>query len=133
MPDKNILLDRQQRVFRIACDPLRYGLTLKLIAIDSGLGYDSVRHYASGETALPLSAFVALMGVIPDELLSLLLPDGRAIVRVPEEIDHNEVADAMRDYLAEKDHAHRPDSECAEAIGPNEDNVLRGKFTRVAA
>lgn len=39
--------DRQKRVFRIAQDPARYGLTLKAISIDSGLGYDSVRNYAA--------------------------------------------------------------------------------------
>jgi hypothetical protein len=121
MPDeRTILLDRQRRVFRIACDPLRYSLTLGIIAADSGLGYDSVRHYASGETALPLAAFNALVGVLPDELLSLLLPEGRKIVRVPENVDHDAIGAWAEAYAAKKLAAHRADSECQERIGPNE-------------
>lgn len=133
MTDKTILQmrDRQQRVFRIATDPVRYGLTLKLIAADANLGYDSVRHYASGETIMPITALFALVGVIPDELLSHLLPDGRAIVRVPEELDHDQVCAAMVDYLAEKQRAHCPDSECGPAIGPNEDARLRENYAVV--
>lgn len=131
MDDKQILLDRQARVFRIACDPKRYGLSLKLIAIDSGLHYDSVRHYAAGETALPLSAFVALMGVVPDELLSLLLPDGRAVVQVPEHIDHDEIADAVADYLHEKNAAHHPESEAGRDLGPNETAALDAKVVHL--
>lgn len=131
MDDKQILLDRQQRAFRIACDPNRYGLSLKLIAMDSGLHYDSVRHYASGETALPLSAFIALMGVVPDELLSLLLPEGRAIVQVPAEIDHDEIEAAFLDYAAAKAAAHHPESECGREIGPGEDARLRAKVVHL--
>lgn len=135
MTDKTIMQmrDRQQRVFRIATDPTRYGLTLKLIAADANLGYDSVRHYASGETIMPITALFALVGVIPDELLSHLLPEGRAIVRVPEELDHDEVCEAMQDYLHEKARAHHPDSPGGREIAPCEDNVLRGKFAKVAA
>lgn len=129
--EKTILLDKQQRVFRIACDPKRYGLTLKLIAMDSGLHYDSVRHYAAGETALPLSAFVALMGVVPDELLSLLLPDGRAIVKVPDEIDHDTLADAVAEYLHDKNAAHHPESECGRDLGPNETTRLDAKVVHL--
>lgn len=134
MPDERmILLDKQRRVFRIACDPLRYGLTLGLIAADSGLGYDSVRHYASGETAMPLSAFVALVGVLPDELLSLLLPNGRMIVKVPEGVDHDEADRACRDYADAKAAAHHPESEAGRDIGPTEDAELRVKLTVVKA
>lgn len=125
--------DRQARVFRIACDPTRYGLTLKLIAMDAGLGYDSVRHYASGETVMPITALFALVGVIPDELLSLLLPEGRLIVQVPAEIDHDSACEAMEDYLTAKHAAHRQDSECGPAIGPGEHKSLCAKLTVVRA
>ena len=112
--------DRQGRVFRIALDPSRYGLTLKAISMDSGIGYDSLRNYAAGETVMPITALDCLIGVIPDELLSLLLPDGRSIVRLPDEIDHDAVCEWAERYVAKKVAAHRKDSECEELIGPGE-------------
>ena len=125
--------ETQERVFRIA---QRDGLTLKAISLDSGIPYSTLRSYAgnNGETAeMPVSALFRLVGVIPDELLSLMLPEGRAIVQVPADIDHDEVANAMADYLAEKQHAHHPESPAGREIAPCEDNVLRGKFARVRA
>jgi hypothetical protein len=35
--------------------------------------------------------------------------------------------------LNEKERAHHPESEAGREIGPNEDNVLRGKFASVRA
>jgi hypothetical protein len=125
--------DRQKRVFRIAMDPQRFGLTLKMIEADSGLGYDSLRNYASGDTIMPLTALDALVGVIPDELLSLLLSEDRAIVRVPDGIDHDAIAEWMVEYLAAKQEAHRPESPAGREIAPCEDNVLRVKFAKVKA
>jgi hypothetical protein len=69
----------------------------------------------------------------PLELLSLLFPQGLAIVRVPSGINHDEIAEAMHDFLQTKERAHHPESEAGREIGPNEDNVLRGKFARVRA
>jgi hypothetical protein len=131
--DKTILQmrDRQARVFRIACDPTRYGLTLKLIACDAGLGYDSVRDYAAGKATMPITALFALVGIIPDELLSLLLPDGRLIVQVPAEVDHDAACEAMRDFIDAKERAHHPESEAGREIGPGEDMTLRAKLTVV--
>ena len=127
------LLDRQCDVFRIASDPLRFGLTLKRISQESGIPYSTLKTYCEGKAEMPLSALYKLIGVIPDELLSVLLPDGRVIVAVPEEIDHDEIAPAIRDYLKTKDEFHHPDSEAGREIGPNEDNVLRVKFMKVKA
>jgi len=123
----------QERIFRIA---QRNGLTLKAISLDSGIPYSTLRSYAgnNGETAeMPVSALCKLTGVVPDELLSLLLPDGRAIVQVPEDIDHDELATAMTDWLATKNQAHHPESPAGRDIAPCEDNVLRGKFAKVKA
>lgn len=120
----------QERIFRIA---QRDGLTLKAISLDSGIPYSTIRSYAgnNGETAeMPVSALYKLTGVIPDELLSLLLPEGRAIVQVPEGVDHDAIAEWMRDYLAAKDQAHRPDSPAGRDIADCEDNVLRVKFAQ---
>lgn len=123
----------QERIFRIA---QRNGLTLKAISLDSGIPYSTLRSYAghNGEPAeMPISALAKLVGVIPDELLSLLLPEGRAIVVVPEQIDHDQVAEAFHDYLTCKEQAHRPDSPGGREIVDCEDNVLRVKFTRAVA
>lgn len=110
----------QERIFRIA---QREGLTLKAISLDSGIPYSTLRSYAgnNGETAeMPVSALYKLVGIIPDELLSLLLPDGRSIVRIPENIDHDAIAQWAETYNAKKLAAHRADSECQEQIGPSE-------------
>src|SRR5688572_11506814 len=85
----------QAMVFRLA--ERDHGLTRKAISLDAGIDYDSVCNYAKGETLMSAAVLYALIGVIPDELLSLLLPDGRLIVQAPEEIDHDEIAPAMRD------------------------------------
>lgn len=125
--------DRQARMFRIAQDPQRYGLTLKMIQIDSGLGYDSLRNYASGETIMPITAVDALVDVIPDELLSLLLPAGHLIVRVVEGINHDELESVAREFVSTKAATHHPDSECGREIGPNENVVLLAKAAKIKA
>lgn len=119
--------DRQKRVFRIACDPARYGLTKKAISAESEIGYDSICDYANGETEMSLSAMVRLIGVLPNELLSLLLPEGQAIVAIPDGIDHDELAGAMQDYLLTKGQAHREDSPAGPAIADCEREVLDRK------
>lgn len=134
--DKTIIeqmLDRQRRVFRIAQDPARYGLTLKLIAADAQLGYDSVRNYASGDTQMPLTALYALVGVIPDELLSLLLPDGRQIVAVPANMDPDQVESACRDFLADKGKAHHPESPAGREISDCEAAALSKRVAHIVA
>ena len=121
----------QERVFRLA--QRDYDLTLKAISLDSGLGYTTVQSYAKGEAVMSIAGLFKLIGVVPNELLSLLLPDGQSIVTVPEQIDHDELDQIMRDYVDTKAAAHHPDSEAGREIGPNEDNVLRGKFAAVKA
>jgi hypothetical protein len=125
--------DRQARMFRIAMDPQRYGLTLKMIEADSGIDYDSLRNYASGKTTMPITAVDCLIDVLPDEMLTLLFSNGRVLVKAPEEIDHHQIAPALRDYLRAKDDAHHPDSEAGEAIGPGEHKALCGKLALVRA
>ncbi len=118
--------DRQRRMFRIAMDPARYGLTLKVIEADSGLDYDSLRNYAAGKTTMPATAIDSLTDVIPDELLSLLLPDGRVIFKIPGGIDHDDFAEWCQTYLLEKQKAHHPDSPAGRDIADCEDEALRG-------
>ena len=126
--------ERQQTVMRIACDPVRFGLTLKEISEGSGIPYSTLRSYAgnNGEPAeMPLSALYKLVGVIPDELLSLLLPAGRMIVEVPAEIDHDEICEAAQELLIEKARAHHPESPGGREIVPEEDARLCEKTARL--
>jgi hypothetical protein len=122
---------RQKRMFRVAMDPARYGLTLKAIEIDSGIPYASLRNYASGETIMPITAVDALTDVIPDELLSLLFSGERALVKVPGEIDHDELADAFADYLHHKNAAHHPDSPAGRDIADCERSALDNKVVHL--
>ena len=135
MGHNNNISDRQRRetarVFRLA--ERDHGLTLKAIALDSGLGYTTVQTYASGHAVMSIASLFCLVGVIPDELLSLLLPDGRQIVRAPEELDHDALCELAEDYVREKTASHRADSECKEQIGPQERARLTAKAVRLKA
>lgn len=133
MPHKSTMLDRQRTMFRIACDPVKHNLTIKIIAADSGIGEQSLRKYAAGETEMPMSAFDALIGVVPDTLLSLLLRDGRQVVCVPDGIDHDDMEAACRDYLADKGRTHHPDSPGGREISDCEQDRLNVKAAVVRA
>lgn len=130
LPDnRTIILDMQKRVFRIACDPRRYGLTLNIIATDSGIGYDSLRNYAAGKTEMPLSALYALGDVLDDKLLTLLQPEGKQLVTVPDGIDFDDFSQHCRNFEAIKAAAHHPDSPAGRDISDCE----RAKLTTAAA
>lgn len=114
------------------------GLLMKVIAADSGIKYETLLTYFPAHkdkqpVQIPGSAIFALTGHLPPAILSMLLPTGHLIVQAPEEIDHDQVAEAMREYLAEKDHAHHPESPAGRDIADCEDNVLRVKFAQVSA
>ncbi|KMS59148.1 hypothetical protein V474_07860 [Novosphingobium barchaimii LL02] len=130
---KEQILDRQKRMFRIAQDPTRIGLTLKMIAADADLNLQSVRNYAAGETEMPMSALDALIGVLPDDLLSLLLPAGHAIVTVPDGICHDEIEKAARDFLAAKGEAHHPSSPGGRELSACEIASLNRKAAKLRA
>lgn len=120
----------QARIFRLACKTD----TLKGISLDSGIPYSTLRSYAghNGEPAeMPISALYKLIGVIPDELLSLLLPDGRHIVQAPGEIDHDEIERVCRDFLATKGEAHHPDSPAGRDIADCERETLDVKVVQL--
>jgi transcriptional regulator with XRE-family HTH domain len=126
------LIVQQKALFRLAAAK---GFTQELIHQETKISTTSLSEYATGKTKLSLVA-VRRLAEVPDfplELLSLLFPQGLAIVRVPSGINHDEIAEAMHDFLQTKERAHHPESEAGREIGPNEDNVLRGKFARVRA
>lgn len=114
----------------------RRQIAMKVVAQDSGLLYETLLTYFPADknkvpAQIPGSAIFALAGHIPNDLMSLLLPDGFQVVRAPEDINHDEIADVMADYLATKQHAHHPLSPAGREISGCEDNVLDGKFTQV--
>jgi hypothetical protein len=125
-----VLRDRQCQMRR---EMDRRGLSLKGVSFDSGIPYSTLLSYlpdakANREPALmPVSAQFMLCGAIPQDILSLLLPDGHVIVKAPVELDHDQIAEAFYDYIHTKERAHHPESEAGREIGPNEDNVLRFK------
>lgn len=126
-----IIRETQERVFRI-CQA--NGLTLKAISLDAGIPYSSLRSYAgnSGATSIMgIDVLYQLVGVVPNELLSLLLPSGNAIFTVPDDVDHDEIEEMARDYLATKAKAHRADSPEGPAVAACERNTLNGKVARL--
>lgn len=136
MASNNDILKQRQCAMRRELD--RRGIALKAVSFDSGIPYSSLLSYfpqegGSEPAVMSVAAQYALCGAIPDDILSLLLPEGRLIVRVAEQLDHDEVAEACQDFIATKHAAHHPESEAGREIGPTEDNVLRGKFARVKA
>lgn len=116
--------EEQRRIFRIATNPLRYGLTLKAIEADSGIPYNTLRSYANGSSMMPVEALHRLCGVIPDELLSLLLPGGRIIVQPGQDACHDSFASKCIDFAAMHMSARHPDSPDGVEISPCEDSAL---------
>lgn len=115
----------------------RRGIALKAVSFDSHIPYSTLLSYfpekgGRDPALMPVSAQYMLCGAVPDDILSLLLPDGRLIVQAPSEIDHDQIAEAMQDFLHAKHQSHHPESEAGREIGPGEDNVLRLKFAAVA-
>lgn len=136
MSDATMIIRQRQLAMRREMD--RRGIALKAVSFDSSVPYATLLSYFPVEgsrdpAVMPVSALYCLVGALPQDVLSLLLPDGHLIVKAPIEIDHDQIAEAMVDYLAEKQRAHHPESEAGPAIGPGEHGKLTTKFTVVAA
>lgn len=131
--DDNILARQkrvQQSVFREA---VKRGTTLKAIGLDSENGYTTIQSWAKGEAVMSIAGLFSLCGVIDDDLLSMLLPDGRQIVRLPEDLDHDAISELAADYLATKAAAHREDSPGGLAIVDCERKTLDRKVVALRA
>ncbi len=119
------VLRAQQAMLRGAVDPLRGGVPLKVIAWDSGVPEASLRSYAREDgAAMPVGVLARLCGVVDPALLSLLLPDGFALVAVPAGIDHGTFAARAMDFAAHYAAARHEDSEDGSAIGAGENAAL---------
>lgn len=134
--DSNIvdIFRRRQSDIRQELD--RRQISLKAVSFHSGIKYATlITYFPADEHATPVqmpgSAVFALAGAIPDDLLSLLMPTGFLIVRAPEEVDHDEMADLMSDYLHSKHAAHRPESPGGPAIVEEEDALLDEKVAKI--
>lgn len=73
-------------------------------------------------TKLPLSALWDILesGALPADLTALLMPDGFTMARIPEDMDHDEFAEACASFLERKAQAHRADSPAGPALSPCE-------------
>lgn len=120
----------QQDVFRIAEDR---GITRKAIHHDTGLSTDTLGSWARGEAVMSIAGLFHLVGVIPDDLLSMMLPEGRQIVQLPDDLDHDEIADLAADYIAAKQAAHKENSPAGPLIAPCEKKVLDAKVVALRA
>lgn len=126
----NIVRAMRERQFTIRRQLDARNISLKALSLDSGIGYSTLLSYfpnpeGTAEPALmPVSALYALCGHVPDDLLSLLLPDGRAIVVIPEGTDYDEYERHCRTFLSVKGEAHRPDSPAGREISDSEAGLL---------
>ena len=136
MLDGNMIVRERQLVIRRELD--RRGISLKAVALDSHIPYQTVISYFPGEkdkqpATLSGAAIFALCQskAIPLDLLSLILPDGFQIVRAPEDIDHDALCEIAADYVSEKNRAHHPESEAGRDIGPGEQSSLTRKVVQL--
>ncbi|MBO9580310.1 MAG: hypothetical protein J7498_05415 [Sphingobium sp.] len=133
MRDVDDIMRERQLAVRREID--RRGIAIKAIAFDAGISRETLLSYFPGgenrkPAVIPTSVVFAIIegNALPLELVSMLLPDGAMVVRVPEEIDHDVLCEAMQAYLEEKARAHRLDSPMGPAIAPCEHD----KLTRLA-
>lgn len=109
------------------------GITLRQLADKSGIRLPTVGSYFAPEgggriaSVIPMCAMYMILEkrALPTELIGLLLPDGMAILEVPEAMDHNDIADGFTQYLATKNAAHHPNSPAGVDISDCEDRALR--------
>jgi hypothetical protein len=136
MASTNDIVKQRQCAMRREMD--RRGIALKAVSFDSGIPYSTLLSYFPQEggqdpAMMSVAAQYALAenDALPADILSLLLPAGKLIVRVAENVDHDEADRACRDFSAAKAAAHHPESEAGREIGPNEDKALRAKLTLI--
>ena len=121
------LREAQKDIFRVAQDPRRFGMNMKSIAALSGIPYETLRTYASGAATMPITALFKLCGVLPTELLSVLLPGDFHIVEAKSDIDHAALAAKASAYTIAYVTARDPASEAGTEIGPREAEDLAAK------
>lgn len=127
-----LVRDAQKRIFRLS--ERDHGLSLKAIGLDSGIAYNTVRTYASGESIMPVTAVLRLTGVIPDELLSHLFePVGRHIAENgPDgETDLDALGEDADAVATEVRRSRHPNSPGGTNIVPIERQAIMGKVHKL--
>lgn len=109
------------------------GRVRKDLAYRTSLHQNTVDKHATGDSVMSIAALHEYAKHIDTELLSMLLPDGLQIVRVPESVDHDELAAAMHDYLSAKTKAHCPSSPAGRELSECEQAALNGKAASLKA
>lgn len=128
MRDSSTIMRERQCAVRRELD--RRQIPLKVIALDSEIPYPTLLSYfpacdgARQPAEMPIGVLFRLCGHIPTDLLNLLMPEGFAIVAVPNGLDFDEIDRACREFCAAKAAAHHPESEAGRDIGPGEAEAL---------
>jgi hypothetical protein len=136
--DNRIVRDRQRWIRR---QMNKRGITPTMAAMDGEWENTStvLSWFPGDEKVEPATMSVAGLHrllrteALPVDLLSMLLPEGLAIIRVPQGIDYDDISTACRDYIDAKERAHHPESEAGRDIGPRENAELAGKVMRLRA
>lgn len=132
--DRSIVL-AQQEFLRRATDTARGGVALKVLASRADLPEATLRSYGRGDApaVMPLGALWKLIGAVEAELIELLLPDGVALVQLPENLDHDTLAAWALDFASRHAAARHPASEAGVEISPGEDAALKSAAMRMRA
>lgn len=123
-----LTLAAQRRIFRLAARD--HGLSLKIISADSGVPYTTVRTYAGNNGAqavMSIPAFIKMVGVIPDALLSQLLdPADRHLEANDDDNELDDLADRADEVAREVRRARHPASPGGtEIIAIEEERIKR--------
>lgn len=142
MPSNTIMCDGsriiRQRQIDVRCEIDRRGFHLKAVASKSGIPYPTLLSYfpadANAQPAqIPAGALfaIAYSDALPADILSMFAPAGWAIVKLPEDLDHDEFEDLCRDYLNTKGNAHHKDSPAGREVSECEREALAARVVRL--
>lgn len=139
MADYDKIVRDRQALIRRQMDDRR--ITVKQVQCDGGWNTPStvLSYFPADGNAQPATMSVAALfrlletGALPVELLSLMMPAGFQINRIPDGVDHDEVEKACRDILASKGRAHHPDSPAGREISECESVELARKTAALVA
>ena len=103
----------KETLFAIRLELDNRNLPLKVCAAKGGIKYSTFLTWfpANGDPQIPSIAWLPqLAKALPNDLFSLLLPDGFHMVPSPEGMDYDEFAAGCRAFTKAKDEAHHPSS-----------------------
>lgn len=126
-----LIIEAQKDIFRIA--KLEHGFTYDTLEARTGIPKANIKYYAGGHGAMPISAMLRLVGVIPDALLSrLLAPVDRCVTpcATTGDDDFDALATESGEYLGAYAQARHPDGPGGVAIIQSEASVLQFKRPR---